>query len=107
MWNLWLCGGGGLFAAHGVPASRAKAGGCSVKLSVIQGYTDTSGTTAYNDKLSARRADIVKQALVSGGLAASAITTEAKGEKDLAKATKDGVREPLNRRAVVTISIGK
>jgi outer membrane protein OmpA-like peptidoglycan-associated protein len=49
----------------------------------------------------------VKNALTSAGVAAANITTEAKGEKDLAKATKDGVREPLNRRAVVTITIGK
>jgi outer membrane protein OmpA-like peptidoglycan-associated protein len=87
--------------------SRAKAGGCNVTLTVIQGYTDTSGKASYNDKLSARRADVVKQELISGGLPASAITTEAKGETDLAKPTKDGVREPLNRRAVVSITIGK
>jgi outer membrane protein OmpA-like peptidoglycan-associated protein len=87
--------------------SRAKAGGCAVKLTVVQGHTDTSGSTAHNDKLSAARADVVKNALTSAGVAVASIKTEAKGEKDLAKATKDGVREPLNRRAVVTITIGK
>jgi outer membrane protein OmpA-like peptidoglycan-associated protein len=44
---------------------------------------------------------------VAGGVAAASITTEARGESDQAKATADGVREPLNRRAEVTITIGK
>ena len=35
---------------------------------------------------------------------ADAITAQARGETDLARATRDGVREPLNRRTAVTIS---
>jgi glycine/D-amino acid oxidase-like deaminating enzyme len=35
----------------------------------------------------------------------SIITEEAKGETDLAKATRDGVREPLNRRSEVVITV--
>ena len=65
---------------------------------------DTSGSTRYNVGLSERRASVVRDALVSRGMSAGAIRTEARGETDLARATRDGVREPLNRRTAVTIT---
>lgn len=71
----------------------------------IVGHTDTSGASAYNQRLSARRASIVSDALQSRGIAAEAISTDGRGEDDLAKATRDGVREPLNRRSEVTIVV--
>ena len=71
----------------------------------IVGHTDTSGASAYNQRLSARRAAIVSDALQSRGIAADAISTDGRGEDDLAKATRDGVREPLNRRSEVTIVV--
>jgi OOP family OmpA-OmpF porin len=71
----------------------------------IAGHTDTSGASAYNQRLSQRRADVVGQALIARGIDASLITEEAKGETELAKATRDGVREPLNRRSEVVITV--
>ncbi|MEM9898069.1 MAG: OmpA family protein [Pseudomonadota bacterium] len=71
---------------------------------LVSGHTDTSGSSAYNDRLSARRAQVVRDALIANGVPASAIRTEATGERNLAKPTPDGVREPLNRRAEVVIS---
>jgi outer membrane protein OmpA-like peptidoglycan-associated protein len=50
---------------------------------------------------------VVKQALIAGGLTEAQITTRARGENDQAKPTADGVREPLNRRAEVQITIGR
>jgi outer membrane protein OmpA-like peptidoglycan-associated protein len=47
---------------------------------------------------------VVRDALVARGISATSITAEARGESDLARATGDGVREPLNRRTAVTIS---
>ena len=44
------------------------------------GHTDRFGTDTYNMKLSQRRADAVKAYLVSQGVAANRISTEAKGE---------------------------
>jgi hypothetical protein len=41
---------------------------------------------------------------VARGIATGSIRSEARGETDLARATRDGVREPLNRRTAVTIS---
>jgi outer membrane protein OmpA-like peptidoglycan-associated protein len=52
-----------------------------------------------------RRADVVATALQQRGIPASIITKDGKGESALAKATADGVREPLNRRSEVTIIV--
>ena len=71
----------------------------------IVGHTDTSGASAYNQRLSASRAAVVSDALQARGIAADAISTDGRGENDLAKATNDGVREPLNRRSEVTIVV--
>ena len=78
---------------------------CSTGEVTIVGHTDTSGASAYNQRLSARRASIVSDALQARGIAAEAIDTAGRGENDLAKATNDGVREPLNRRSEVTIIV--
>jgi len=87
--------------------NRAKTGGCSITLTNVEGHTDSSGGAAYNDRLSARRADVVKQALIAAGVAETAIKTEARGESDPAEPRPDGAREPLNRRAEVAITIGR
>ena len=82
----------------------ARARQCNVAGIVVVGHTDTSGSTRYNVGLSERRSSVVRDALVARGLATGSIRTEARGETDLARATRDGVREPLNRRTAVTIS---
>ena len=52
-----------------------------------------------------RRADVVASALSERGIANTLIAKDGKGETALAKATLDGVREPLNRRSEVTIIV--
>lgn len=71
---------------------------------VVSGNTDTSGSSAYNQALSERRARAVRDALVANGVPADSVRMEALGETNLAKPTPDGVREPLNRRAEVLIT---
>lgn len=71
---------------------------------VVAGNTDTSGSSAYNQALSERRARIVREALIANGISPDAIRSEAYGESNPAKSTGDGVREPLNRRSEVVIS---
>lgn len=68
----------------------------------IVGNTDTSGSNAYNIRLGTRRAEAVKSALVARGIPANIINTRTNGESDLLVETTDGVREPANRRAVIT-----
>ena len=46
----------------------------------VQGYTDTSGGTEANQRLSERRASAVRQYLVDGGVAADALTSKGFGE---------------------------
>lgn len=79
----------------------ARAGGHS-KI-IAAGHTDTSGPSFYNDELSVRRAEVVKLTLVEMGALADAIEVVGYGESRLAVQTGDGVREPLNRRTVVTL----
>jgi outer membrane protein OmpA-like peptidoglycan-associated protein len=77
----------------------------SLKVAVA-GYTDTSGTAAYNMGLSHRRSDTVRAALIKDGVPAAAITTAWYGKTNLAVPTPDGVKEPRNRRATIAVSGG-
>jgi OOP family OmpA-OmpF porin len=79
----------------------ARAGGQS-RITVV-GHTDTSGTARYNEKLSLKRANVVTEALVDLGARREAIQVSGVGEKDLAVQTADGVKEPRNRRTVITL----
>jgi outer membrane protein OmpA-like peptidoglycan-associated protein len=90
-------------ALETIDAAVASARACNVSAVMVVGHTDTSGSQAYNQRLSQRRASVVRDALVARGVAAASIETQARGETDLARATRDGVREPLNRRTAVTI----
>jgi len=83
-------------------AAKAIANGRIIKIKVV-GYTDTSGSTAYNNKLSVRRGEAVKQELIRDGVAVDDISVEGKGEGDLLMPTEDGVREPQNRRASIEL----
>jgi outer membrane protein OmpA-like peptidoglycan-associated protein len=85
-------------------ANIAAGAGCAAGGVTIVGHTDTSGASAYNERLSVRRADVVAAALSERGITAT-IDKSGKGETALAKATNDGVREPLNRRSEVTIIV--
>ena len=54
-------------------------------------------------RLSVRRADAVKAELVRLGVPAANITTIGRGQEDLLVPTKDGVREPQNRRVEIQL----
>jgi outer membrane protein OmpA-like peptidoglycan-associated protein len=81
--------------------ATARAGGQS-RITIV-GHTDTSGSAAYNQRLSVKRANVVEEALVDLGARREAISVSGAGESDLAVQTGDGVKEPKNRRAVVTL----
>ncbi|WP_337185473.1 outer membrane beta-barrel protein [Phenylobacterium sp.] len=71
---------------------------------VVVGHTDTSGSPAYNVRLSERRAKAVADALVGAGVNQTALSVDWKGETMPAVATGDGVKEPLNRRSTIDIN---
>jgi OOP family OmpA-OmpF porin len=67
------------------------------------GHTDTAGPANYNLALSLRRANTVKDALVREGVPAGQIAVVGRGEESLLVQTRDGVREPQNRRVEIVI----
>ncbi|MEQ1616880.1 MAG: outer membrane beta-barrel protein [Terricaulis sp.] len=89
-------------AAATIDQAAARARECNVSAVAIVGHTDASGSNDYN--MSERRSAVVRDALVERGLEAALMSMQARGESEMAKPTRDGVREPLNRRTAVTIS---
>jgi iron complex outermembrane receptor protein len=73
---------------------------------VVTGHTDTVGSDAYNMRLSRRRAESVAAELEKQGIASSEIEIVAKGKHDLLVPTKDGVKEPQNRRVTIVYGGG-
>jgi outer membrane protein OmpA-like peptidoglycan-associated protein len=47
----------------------------------LDGYTDPRGTPRYNDRLSERRAEAVRKALIDGGVPAERVEIAAFGER--------------------------
>jgi outer membrane protein OmpA-like peptidoglycan-associated protein len=71
---------------------------------LIEGHTDKKGTRAYNDELSKRRADAVKEYLVKEmGVSADRLETVGKGFSE--PANPKNPYAPENRRVVV-VNIG-
>lgn len=73
-----------------------------VKVRVV-GHTDTVGSESYNMRLSVKRAEAVKEAMVEDGMRAAEIAIEGRGFHDPLVPTGSGVREPQNRRAVIDL----
>ena len=84
-------------------AGTYAAGGGATRIAVT-GHADTSGSAAYNIRLSERRARAVADAMVGLGVNPALITADWRGEAEPAVSTGDGVKEPLNRRATVAIN---
>jgi OmpA-OmpF porin, OOP family len=71
---------------------------------LVTGHTDTVGSSRYNDRLSMRRANAVKDELVRQGIGAGQISAMGKGETELLVQTGDNVKEPQNRRATIDLN---
>ena len=69
--------------------------GASVK---VLGYADEKGSADYNQKLSSRRAEVIKKLLVDRGINASQLSFEGKGEDKTVNANSANARQ-LARRA--------
>ena len=80
-------------------ADHYKAGG-RVQLTVT-GFTDTTGSASYNQRLSERRANAVAAALERLGVPRSDMVVSGRGMNDLRVPTPPGVREPQNRRVEI------
>ena len=81
-------------------AADAYKSGARVQIQVT-GYTDRSGSVAYNQRLSERRANVVAAALARLGVARHDMAVSGRGENDNRVPTAKGVREPQNRRVEI------
>ncbi|AGI66613.1 putative outer membrane lipoprotein [Octadecabacter antarcticus 307] len=76
-------------------------------LAVIEGHADEQGTREYNLALGARRANAVREYLISKGLASSRIRTVSYGkERPIAVCSEESCYAQ-NRRALTIISMGQ
>jgi outer membrane protein OmpA-like peptidoglycan-associated protein len=80
----------------------------------VEGYTDSTGSEAFNLKLSQQRADTVRDYLVSQGLAADAIQAKGLGQDMPVASNETAAGRQANRRVemivsgeVIGIAIGK
>jgi outer membrane protein OmpA-like peptidoglycan-associated protein len=71
-----------------------------VKKLTLSGHTDAKGTDAYNDSLSMRRAEVVKEFLISTGVHVDQIVTVAKGASQPRRpnVTETGADNPDGRK---------
>ncbi len=80
---------------------------CKVDNIRVVGHTDTSGPASYNLALSKRRAADARTEFVRQGMDPAIITSEGKGETELAVQTGDGVKQKENRRTEVLIQLSE
>jgi outer membrane protein OmpA-like peptidoglycan-associated protein len=69
----------------------------------IVGHTDRVGTDSHNLRLSSRRANFIRDSLISKGIKSSILFVSCLGEARPLVTTEDEVPEPLNRRVEVMI----
>ena len=81
----------------------AQADTINLETLIATGHTDSIGTEAYNQKLSERRANTVKQYLISKGVPADRIYAEGKGELQPVASNKTREGRAQNRRVEIEI----
>ena len=99
-WNRATLNAAGRVVVAEAAADFQRSGHAQVE---VVGHTDASGSSAYNQKLSLRRADAVRAELERLGVPAAAIVTSGRGQDDLLVPTADHVGEPQNRRVEIIV----
>ena len=97
-WNVDVPAGEAETTLQAIAQNRAQCGWGPL---TITGHADKSGSDAYNNGLSQRRANNIAAALERLGVPRGDMTVVAKGEGQPKVDTADGVREPANRRVEV------
>jgi outer membrane protein OmpA-like peptidoglycan-associated protein len=97
-WNVDVPAGEAETTLQAIAQNRAQ---CGWGPMTITGHADKSGSDAYNNALSQRRANNIAAALERLGVPRSDMTVVAKGEGQPKVDTADGVREPANRRVEI------
>ncbi len=70
---------------------------------VVEGHTDSTGSDAYNQALSQRRADSVAKYLASKGVSASRLTARGMGESNPVASNDTREGRALNRRVALEV----
>lgn len=71
----------------------------------IAGYTDSTGPKSYNDTISKKRAETVKNCLINRGVQLSKITAIGLGAQDFVASNETESGRKLNRRVEIEIKI--
>ena len=79
----------------------SKMGGMNLEVIIAVGHTDNIGTMAYNQKLSERRANAVKEYLVSKGVEKNRVYTEGKSFTQPIASNKTAEGRAKNRRGEI------
>jgi OmpA-OmpF porin, OOP family len=80
-----------------------KVKGINLEVIIAVGHTDATGSDAYNQKLSVKRAETVKAYLVSKGIQKNRVYTEGKGEKQPVADNKTSAGRSKNRRVEIEV----
>jgi len=81
----------------------SKMQGINLEVIIAVGHTDAIGGDAYNQKLSVRRAESVKNYLTSKGVEKNRVYTEGKGEKQPVADNKTTEGRAKNRRVEIEV----
>jgi len=81
----------------------SKTAGMNLEVIIAVGHTDSDGSDAYNQKLSVRRAESVKEYLVGKGVEKNRVYTEGKGEKQPVADNKTKEGKAKNRRVEIEV----
>jgi OOP family OmpA-OmpF porin len=77
--------------------------GMNTEVMITVGHTDSVGSTAYNERLSVRRAEAVKAYLVAHGIEPVRVYTEGKGEAQPVADNRTADGRAKNRRVTVEV----
>jgi OOP family OmpA-OmpF porin len=80
-----------------------KTKGINLEVIIAVGHTDSKGTSAYNQKLSVRRAEAIKTYLTGKGVEKNRVYTEGKGEKQPVADNKTADGRAKNRRVEIEV----
>jgi outer membrane protein OmpA-like peptidoglycan-associated protein len=69
----------------------------------VIGHTDSVGSASYNDALSLKRAEAMRQILVEAGISSELIKVAGRGTREMIVKTEEGVSEPRNRRVEISV----
>ncbi|OYQ39928.1 hypothetical protein CHU94_11335 [Rhodoferax sp. TH121] len=81
----------------------SKVKGINLEVIIAVGHTDSTGSDAYNQKLSVARSEAVKAYLVSKGIEKNRVYTEGKGEKQPVADNKTKEGKAKNRRVEIEV----